>query len=190
MQLGAEFVGTFILVFSAAGGPIVNQKYHGAESLIGNAACAGLPVMAMVFSTGHISGAHFNPSVTIALAAVRQFPWIQVPGYLVVQVSASICAAFTLKGVFHPFMSGGVTVPAVSIGQAFALEFIITFTLLFVITAVATDKCAVCILLISYYGKLYLHFLKNYNYNVNIICFNPFLFHPLLIKMPPFLFFF
>jgi aquaporin NIP len=160
MQLGAEFVGTFILVFSAAGGPIVNQKYDGAESLIGNAACAGLAVMAMVFSTGHISGAHFNPSVTIALAAVRQFPWIQVPGYLIAQVSASICAAFTLKGVFHPFMSGGVTVPAVSIGQAFALEFIITFTLLFVITAVATDKCAVCILLISYYGKLYLDSLK------------------------------
>lgn len=73
MQVGAEFVGTFIMVFSAAAGPIVNQKYSGVQSLIGNAACAGLAVMAMVISTGHISGAHFNPSrsVTIAFAVLR-----------------------------------------------------------------------------------------------------------------------
>ncbi|KAG5514261.1 hypothetical protein RHGRI_035611 [Rhododendron griersonianum] len=143
MQLGAEFVGTFILIFSAAAGPIVNQKHNGVETLIGNALCAGLAVMIVVLSTGHISGAHLNPSVTIAFAALRHFPWLQVPAYIAVQVSASICAAFVLKGAFHPFMSGGVTVPSVSNGQAFVLEFIITFILLFVITAVATDTRAV-----------------------------------------------
>ncbi|KAF7121276.1 hypothetical protein RHSIM_Rhsim13G0013800 [Rhododendron simsii] len=143
MQLGAEFVGTFILIFSAAAGPIVNQKHNGVETLIGNALCAGLAVMIVVLSTGHISGAHLNPSVTIAFAALRHFPWLQVPLYIAVQVSASICAAFVLKAAFHPFMSGGVTVPSVSNGQAFVLEFIITFILLFVINAVATDTRAV-----------------------------------------------
>ncbi|XWS50233.1 hypothetical protein CRYUN_Cryun12cG0070900 [Craigia yunnanensis] len=68
-ELGAEFVGTFILIFAAAAGPIVNQKYSGAETLIGNAACSGLAVMIIILSTGHISGAHLNPSVTIAFAA-------------------------------------------------------------------------------------------------------------------------
>ncbi|TYK06018.1 putative aquaporin NIP5-1 [Cucumis melo var. makuwa] len=124
-------------------GPIVNQKYNGVETLIGNAACAGLAVMIVILSTGHISGAHLNPSLTIAFAALRHFPWVQVPAYIAAQVSASICASFALKGVFHPFMSGGVTVPSVSTGQAFALEFIITFNLLFVVTAVATDTRAV-----------------------------------------------
>ncbi|CAN1744407.1 Probable aquaporin NIP5-1 [Linum perenne] len=142
MQLGAEFVGTFILIFSATAGPIVNQKYNGAETLIGNAACSGLAVMIIILSTGHISGAHLNPSLTIAFAFLRHFPWVHVPAYIAAQVSASICASFALKGVFHPFMSGGVTVPSVSTGQAFALEFIITFVLLFVVTAVATDTRA------------------------------------------------
>ncbi|KAI3693736.1 hypothetical protein L1987_76688 [Smallanthus sonchifolius] len=142
-KLGAEFVGTFILIFAATAGPIVNEKYSGSETLIGNAACAGLAVMIIILSTGHISGAHLNPSLTIAFAALRHFPWAQVPAYILAQVSASICASFALKGVFHPFMSGGVTVPSVSTGQAFALEFLITFNLLFVVTAVATDTRAV-----------------------------------------------
>ncbi|TQE12841.1 hypothetical protein C1H46_001487 [Malus baccata] len=141
-KVGAEFVGTFILMFAASAGPIVNQKYNGAESLIGNAACAGLGVMIVILSTGHISGAHLNPSLTIAFAALRHFPWLHVPAYIAAQVSGSICASFTLKGVLHPYMSGGVTVPTVNTGQAFGLEFIITFNLLFVVTAVATDTRA------------------------------------------------
>nr|AWT24415.1 aquaporin [Prunus avium]AWT24423.1 aquaporin [Prunus cerasifera] len=142
-KLGAEFVGTFILVFSAAAGPIVNEKYHGVETLLGNVACSGLAVVVVILSTGHISGAHLNPLVTLAFATFRHFPWSQVPLYIIVQVSGSISASFALKGVFHPFMSGGVTVPSVSHGQAFALEFIVTFILMFTITAVATDTRAV-----------------------------------------------
>ncbi|CAN1744411.1 Probable aquaporin NIP5-1 [Linum perenne] len=91
--------------------------------------------MIIILSTGHISGAHLNPSLTIAFAFLRHFPWVHVPAYIAAQVSASICASFALKG--------GVTVPSVSTGQAFALEFIITFVLLFVVTAVATDTRAV-----------------------------------------------
>ncbi|XP_020085540.1 probable aquaporin NIP5-1 isoform X1 [Ananas comosus] len=142
-KLGAEFVGTFILIFGATAAPIVNQKYNGAETLIGNAACAGLAVMIVILSTGHISGAHLNPSLTIAFATLRHFPWVQVPAYIAAQVSASICASFALKGIYHPFLSGGVTVPSVSTTQAFFIEFVITFNLLFVVTAVATDTRAV-----------------------------------------------
>ena len=143
MQIGAEFVGTFFLVLCAVAGPIVNQKYGGVETLIGNAACSGVAVMIIVFSIGHISGAHLNPSVTIAFAVTRHFPWIQVPSYIAAQVAGSICASYVLKGVFHPFANGGVTVPSVNIGQAFALEFLATFLLMFVIVSVATDTRAV-----------------------------------------------
>ncbi|CAK8573339.1 unnamed protein product [Lathyrus sativus] len=115
-KVGAEFVGTFILIYVATAGPIVNNKYE---------------------------GAHLNPSLTIAFAAFRHFPWAHVPAYIAAQVSASICAAFALKSIYRPFLSGGVTLPSVSIGQAFATEFIITFILLFVATGVATDTRAV-----------------------------------------------
>ncbi|CAM0958559.1 unnamed protein product [Alopecurus aequalis] len=144
-QLGAEFVGTFILIFFATAAPIVNQKYGGPISLFGCAAVAGLAVMTIILSTGHISGAHLNPSLTIAFAALRHFPWIHVPAYVAAQVLGSICAGFTLKAAFHPFLSGGVTVPDVTIStaQAFFIEFIITFNLVFVVTAVATDARAV-----------------------------------------------
>lgn len=139
----AEFIGTFILIFAGTATAIVNQKTNGSVTLLGLAASGGLAIMIVILSTGHISGAHVNPSLTIAFAALRQFPWIQVPAYMGAQVLGSICAAFALKLIFHPFGSGGVTIPSGSYGQAFALEFIITFNLMFVVTAVATDTRAV-----------------------------------------------
>ncbi|KAK4436672.1 Aquaporin NIP6-1 [Sesamum alatum] len=144
-KVGAEFIGTIILIFAGTATAIVNQKTEGSETLLGLAASTGLAVMIVILSTGHISGAHLNPSVTIAFAALRHFPWKHVPVYIGAQVMASICAAFMLKVIFHPVMGGGVTVPLPAAGhaQAFALEFIITFNLMFVVTAVATDTRAV-----------------------------------------------
>ncbi|KAJ6346904.1 hypothetical protein OIU76_003568 [Salix suchowensis] len=142
-KVGAEFIGTLILIFAGTATAIVNQKTQGSETLIGLAASSGLAVMIVILSTGHISGAHLNPSITIAFAALKHFPWKHVPAYIAAQVLASLCAAFALKGLFHPVMGGGVTVPSGGNGQAFALEFIISFILMFVVTAVATDTRAV-----------------------------------------------
>ncbi|ERN18638.1 aquaporin NIP6-1 [Amborella trichopoda] len=142
-KVGAEFVGTLMLIFAGTATAIVNQKTHGSETLIGCAASTGLAVMIVILSTGHISGAHLNPAVTIAFAALKHFPWTQVPMYIGAQVLASISASFALKVIFHPFMGGGVTAPSGSYAQAFALEFIISFNLMFVVTAVATDTRAV-----------------------------------------------
>ncbi|XP_047963207.1 aquaporin NIP6-1 [Salvia hispanica] len=144
-KVGAEFIGTLILIFAGAATPIVNQRSGGAETLLGLAASSGLAVMIVILSTGHISGAHLNPAVTFAFAALRHFPWKHVPVYIGAQMSASICASFMLKAIFEPMMGGGVTLPGPTVGyaQAFALEFIITFNLMFVVTAVATDTRAV-----------------------------------------------
>ncbi|CAO2838099.1 unnamed protein product [Amaranthus hypochondriacus] len=142
-KAGAEFIGTFILVFSAAGGPIVNQKFNGIETLLGNAACSGLAATIAILSVGHISGAHINPAVTLAFAALKHFPWAQVPIYIIAQFVGGILASLLLKLGYHPFMSGGGTVPTASFGQAFLLEVVATFFLMFVITAVATDTRAV-----------------------------------------------
>ncbi|CAN6481669.1 unnamed protein product [Victoria cruziana] len=141
-KAGAEFVGTFIIIFFAAAAATVNDKYDGVVTLIGSAAASGLVVMIMIIATGHISGAHLNPAVTFAFATFGHFPWARMPAYVVTQVSASISAAFLLKGVYHPFLRGGVTVPTVAYWQAFLLELLISFNLMFVITAVATDDRA------------------------------------------------
>lgn len=76
--MGAEFVGTFILMFAGTATAIVNQKTNGSETLLGCAASTGLAVMIVILSTGHISGAHLNPAVTIAFAALKHFPWKHV----------------------------------------------------------------------------------------------------------------
>ncbi|KAJ7522439.1 hypothetical protein O6H91_18G010600 [Diphasiastrum complanatum] len=73
----SEFLGTFVLLFAAAGTAIVNEKTAGSLTILGCAAGAGLAVMIVIFSTGHISGAHINPAVTLAFASLRHFPWIE-----------------------------------------------------------------------------------------------------------------
>ncbi|MCO5603000.1 hypothetical protein L7F22_057142 [Adiantum nelumboides] len=142
-KVAAEFLGTFILIFIATAAVIVDEKTGGSMTIIGNSASAGLAIMVVILSVGHISGAHVNPSLTIAFAALRHFPWIQVPAYLAAQIVGSICASFALKGVFNPDYHGGVTVPHAPMVQCFFLEFIISFNLMFVVTAVATDTRAV-----------------------------------------------
>lgn len=143
LQAVAELVGTFILVFAATAGAILDQKYDGIQTLLGSAACSGVAVMIIVYSIGHISKAHLNPAVTIAYAALGHFPWAQVPIFLVAEIVGSISASFLVKAAYHPFMFGGVTIPSVSVGQAFLLEFVATFFLMFVIIPVATDATAV-----------------------------------------------
>ncbi|KAF8021632.1 hypothetical protein BT93_G1932 [Corymbia citriodora subsp. variegata] len=116
-KVGAEFIGTLILVFAGTATPIVNQKTNGSETLLGLAASSGLAVMIVILATGHISGAHLNPALTISFAALKHFPWKHVPVYIGAQAAASLCAAFALKGIFSPVMGGGVTVPSVGVGE-------------------------------------------------------------------------
>ncbi|XP_047169989.1 aquaporin NIP6-1-like [Vigna umbellata] len=141
---GAEFHRDLILMFVATAAAIVNEKTNGSETLLGCAATTGLAVMILIFAIGHISGAHFNPAVTLSFATLKHFPGnMCVPMYIGAQILASICAAFALKWVYHPFMSGGVTVPSGGYVSSFALEFIIAFNLMFVVTAVTTNTRAV-----------------------------------------------
>jgi aquaporin NIP len=141
-QMIAEFIGTYFLVFFGCGAVIVMQKFTGVPPFIIPVAFGGV-VSVMIYATGHISGAHFNPAVTIAFAVARHFPITKVIGYIIAQVSAAILASwshalfFTYEG--HGF---GVTSFAISPGLGFGFEFLLSFILMFVIIAVATDTRA------------------------------------------------
>ncbi|CAM6085994.1 unnamed protein product [Calypogeia fissa] len=142
-KIGAEIISTFILVFTGCGAAVVDAKSHGVVTHVGVSLSFGIVIMVMVYAVGHISGAHMNPAVTIAFATVRHFPWKDVPFYIGGQVVAAICAGFSLRIIFGDHAHLGATLPAGSNSQSFFLEVIITFILMFVVSAVATDTRAV-----------------------------------------------
>lgn len=141
-KVGAEIVGTFALVFAGCGAIMVDETSKGALGHLGVATVFGLVVCVMVCATGHVSGAHFNPAVTLAFASTRRFPWREVPAYVGAQLLAAVAAAAALSAIVGPVASLGSTTPKVSTVAALLMELIITFLLMFVITAVATDSRA------------------------------------------------
>ena len=141
-SLVAEFIGTFALVFAGAGAIMVDAKTH-ALGHVGVAISFGLVIMAMIYAVGHVSGAHFNPAVSFAFALSRHFPWRRVGTYWVAQLAGAIAAAAILRGSLGDVAHVGATLPSGSQGQAFLWELVLTFFLMFVIMAVATDTRAV-----------------------------------------------
>ncbi|EEF40132.1 aquaporin NIP1-2 [Ricinus communis] len=143
-KLIAEMVGTYFLIFAGCTSVAVNLNFDKVVTLPGISIVWGLAVMVLVYSVGHISGAHFNPAVTLAFATCKRFPWKQVPAYIACQVIGSTLAAGTIRLIFtgkQDHFTG--TMPAGSDMQSFVVEFIITFYLMFIISGVATDNRAI-----------------------------------------------
>ena len=97
----------------------------------------------MIYAVGHISGAHFNPAVTFAFALSRHFPWPRAVGYWTAQLLGALTAAAILRGSLGNIAHVGATLPSGSQGQSFLWELVLSFFLMFVIMAVATDTRAV-----------------------------------------------
>jgi MIP family channel proteins len=139
----AEGIGTFALVFAGTGAIVINADTSGAISHVGIAITFGLVIMVMIYAVGHISGAHFNPAVTLAFAIGRHFPWRDVPRYWASQLIGAIAASLILRASFGTIANLGTTSPRGSDQQSFVMEIVLTFLLMFVITSVATDVRAV-----------------------------------------------
>jgi MIP family channel proteins len=105
----------------------------------------GLIITVMIYTFGHISGAHFNPAVTLAFVLVRHFPVRRLIGYWIAQLIGATLAAGCLRLLFGNVAHLGATLPTGSGGawQSFGLEALLTFFLMIVIMAMATDTRAV-----------------------------------------------
>ena len=139
-RLFAEFFGTLMLVVVAAGAPVVNAVSGGGVSPTARVVAPGLVVMALIYATGAVGGAHLNPAVSVCFAVRGNFPWIRVPGYVLMQLLGAATAAFLLRAVFGNVGDLGATLPAAGIGngQALALEVLLTLGLVSVILGTAS----------------------------------------------------
>jgi aquaporin NIP len=137
-RLLAEFLGTFILVFTGTGAIVINHATNGVIGHAGIALVFGLVVMAMIYAFGDVSGAHLNPAVTIGFSIARRFPAKDIPGYLAAQLGGAFAASGMLRLLFPSDPRLGATLPTGSMTQSFILEIILTTILMLVILSVST----------------------------------------------------
>ncbi|MDN5794558.1 MAG: aquaporin Z [Intrasporangium sp.] len=160
-RLSVEALGTFWLVFIGCGAAIFNGKFM-VQALsdsqpvqlgighLGIALAFGLGYLTMAYAMGHVSGAHFNPAVTLGLAVSNRFEWRDVPGYVVAQVLGGLAAGAALAGlVSSKGMSttgnlaangyGAHSPGGFGLGGALALEAIVTAFFVYVVLGTTKD---------------------------------------------------
>lgn len=136
----AEAIGTYFLVLIGPGAVMVNAYSGGAITHPGVALAFAFVVLAVIYAIGHISGAHINPAVTLAFWSVRRFPTPDAALYLGAQCVGAVGASLTLRALLGPIGELGATLPVIGVGRSFAVEWLLSFILMFVIMAVATDE--------------------------------------------------
>lgn len=140
-QLTAELLGTYFLVLAGTGA-IVIDTLTGELTHVGVALTFGLVVTALIFAFGHISGAHFNPAVTISFLLLKKIDSKSALCYLLVQLIGALLASMTICYLFGNVANLGATLPRGSLQQAFIMEFLLTFLLVIVIFTSALHKKA------------------------------------------------
>ena len=155
-KLAGELLGTFLLVFGGCGAAVISAKFPGVGvGLLGVAFAFGLSLLAGVYAIGPISGAHFNPAVSIGLACAGRFAWREVPSYVAAQLVGAVAAAGVVlllasgaPGGYDAHAQGlaangfGAHSPGLySLGSGLLSEVVLTFLFLCVILG-ATSKAA------------------------------------------------
>lgn len=136
-KYAAEFMGTFALVFAGTGAIITNDITHGAVTNTGVALTFGMVVLTMIYAVGDVSGAHFNPAVTLGFFAARRLEGKMVLPYVLSQFSGALAASLLLRGLFPQHSTLGITAPSGPALQSLILEIILTALLMFVILNVS-----------------------------------------------------
>ena len=141
-RLGAEGIGTFGLVFAGCGAVMVAERIPGSVPPLAIPLAFALALGVMILSLGHISGAHFNPAVTLGLTCIGEHPRRELLPYVLAQVLGAIAAIAVLVLLLPAGTGFGATLPHVGLWQALGWEVVLTFALVFVVVSVATDKRA------------------------------------------------
>src|SRR4051812_18823590 len=136
----AEGFAAFALVFAGCGAIVTNATRQNTLGSVGVSLVFGLVIMVMIYATGHLSGAHINPAVTIAFTLTRHFPGRDAVAYIAAQLLGAVAGAYLLLSAWSSKPAAlGATVPSVGTPTALLYEIVLTAFLMFVIIAVATD---------------------------------------------------
>lgn len=152
--LGAEFLGTFLLVLGGTGTAVLAATVDHGVGYLGVALAFGLTVVVGAYAFGPVSGGHFNPAVSIGLATVGRFPWRRVPAYIAAQLVGAITASavllviasgragFSLSAGFATNGYGAHSPEGYGVLPAFVTEFVLTAVFLLVIIGVTGRRAA------------------------------------------------
>ncbi len=139
-KYGCEFIGTFMLVFFAAGAVMVDTVTGGLGA-IGAGLISGLVITIVIYCFGHVSGGHVNPALSLAAAYLGKLDKRLVPGYIAAQLAGSAVAGFVLLWTVGRHGDMGANLPNTALGvtawDAFAIELILSFILMWVICGAA-----------------------------------------------------
>jgi aquaporin Z len=135
----SEFIGTFSMIFCGCGAMVINDFTGGSITHPGVAITWGLIVMSMIYAFGDVSGAHFNPAVTLGFAVAKKFKWIEVPKYVISQLFGALTASYVLLFLF-PESDLGATIPTIEPLKVFIIELLLSFFLMLVIINVSTGS--------------------------------------------------
>jgi aquaporin TIP len=130
----AEFVGTFTLIFIGGGAGIASG-----HDIVAVAFANGLAIAIMVTNLGHISGGHFNPSITLAFLVTRRIKAALAAVYWASQLLGAIAAAALLRAIFPHIGDAIPNAPGISDGKALLVEIVLTFFLVWAVWATAVD---------------------------------------------------
>ena len=130
-------MGTFALVFAGTGAIITNDITHGAVTNTGVALTFGMVVLTMIYAVGDVSGAHFNPAVTLGFFAAGRLAGKMVLPDVLSQFSGALAASLLLRGLFPQHSTLGTTAPAGPALQSLIFEIVLTALLMFVILNVS-----------------------------------------------------
>ena len=143
-RASAEALGTFALVFAGCGAIVTDARGDGAVGVVGIGLVFFLVLLAAIAALGHVSGAHFNPGVSLSFFFTRHLPARDLGAYVAAQIAGATAAALLLLAIWpgHP-ADLGATQPTISLGRALLVEVVLTALLMLVIMSVATDTRAV-----------------------------------------------
>ena len=135
----AEAIGTFCLVFAGTAAIVVDAA-GGGVTHVGVSMVFGLVVFAMIAAVGDVSGAHINPAVTFGFWLAGRFPATRIAGYVASQIVGGILASGVVHLLFPLDATLGATRPSGTVGQAWALEVVLTAMLMYLILAVSSGS--------------------------------------------------
>ena len=153
----SECIGTALLVAAVVGSGIMGERLSGgnmAIALLANSIATGAALLTLIFTFAPISGAHFNPAVSLASAFEGGFPWRRVPGYISAQIGGGIAGVMAAHAMFeHPLMTFSHHSRA-GASQLFS-EFVATFGLLVVVHGTGKRAAVVPLTVAAYITAAY-----------------------------------